>query len=112
MTVPQDTLSTVNPSFTTDTSTVGIVHTHEQMNKILIEASMSPTRSQTRVSLKHQAKSSFRRLLSKLNRGAQIFQGMKKKEIKNIRILLSYFYFRKASRITSTRPAKRMSYSK
>ena len=50
------------------------------------------------------SKNSFRRLLSKLNRGAQIFQGMKKTEIKNIRILSSYFYFRKTSRITSPRP--------
>ena len=88
MTVPQDTLSIVNPSFTTDTSTFDIVHTHEQMNKILIEASMSRTWSPTKVSLKHQSKSSFRRLLSKLNRGAQIFQGIKKKKLK----ILEYFY--------------------
>ena len=103
MTVPQDTLSIVNPSFTTDVSTFEVVDTREQMNKILIEASMSPIRSQTRVSLKRQSKSSLRRLLSKLNRGAQMFQGMNENKIKNIRILLLYFYFRKASRITSTR---------
>ena len=101
MTVPQDTLSTASPSFTTDSSTFEIVDTREQMNKILIEASTSPIRSQTRVSLKRQSRSSLRRLLSKLNRDAQIFQGTNKNKIKNIRILLAYLYFRKVSRITT-----------
>ena len=104
MTVPEDILSTVNPSFITDASTFEIVDSREQMNKILIEASISPIRSQARVSLRRQSKSSLRRLLSKLNRGAQMFQGTNKNKIKNIRILLPYFYFRKASRITSPRP--------
>ena len=103
MTVPKDTLSTVTPSFTTDESIFEIVDARKQMNKILIEASMSSIQSQTRVSLKRQSKSGLRRSLSKLNRGTQIFQGMNKNKIKNIRILLPYFYFRKASRITSPR---------
>ena len=103
MKVPEYILSTVNLSFITDTSTFEIVDTREQMNQILIEASMSPIRPQTRVSLKRRCKSSLRRLLSKLNRGAQMFQDTNKNKIKNIRILLPYFYFRKASRSTSPR---------
>ena len=80
MIVPQDTWSTANPSFTADASTFEIVDARKQMNKILIETSLSPIRSQTRVPLKRQSKSSLRRLLSKLNRGAQMFQGTKKKQ--------------------------------
>ena len=52
------------------------------MNKILIEAFMSPIQSQTRFPLNPQSKSSLMRLLSKLSRGAQIFQDMNKKKIK------------------------------
>ena len=46
-----------------------IEDTRDTMNRILAEARIIPSRSQTRTILQHQSKSSLRRLFSKLNRG-------------------------------------------
>ncbi|CAF4276505.1 unnamed protein product [Rotaria magnacalcarata] len=70
----QDLISIGDPSVATGVSTFKIVDTREAMNRILSEANISPIRSQTRMALESQSKSSLRRLVSKLNRGAQILQ--------------------------------------
>ncbi|CAF4577001.1 unnamed protein product, partial [Rotaria socialis] len=70
----QDLISIGDPSVATGVSTFEIVDTREAMTRILPEANISPIRSQTRMALKSQSKSSLRRLVSKLSRGAQILQ--------------------------------------
>ncbi|CAF4362249.1 unnamed protein product, partial [Rotaria sp. Silwood2] len=46
----------------------------DSVNKILFEVGLSPIKSQTRKSLKQQSKGGVRRILSKLQRGIQLFQ--------------------------------------
>ncbi|CAF4389073.1 unnamed protein product [Rotaria sp. Silwood2] len=68
MAIPEDFVSTSALSYTTNATPFIIEDTREQINRILVETDASPIRSQARVPLKHQSKSSLRRLLSKLNR--------------------------------------------
>ncbi|CAF4181776.1 unnamed protein product [Rotaria magnacalcarata] len=70
----QDLISIGDPSVATGVSTFEIVDTREAMNRISSEANISSIRSQTRMALGSQSKSSLRRLVSKLNRGSQILQ--------------------------------------
>ena len=46
----------------------------DSTNRILIEAEISPVKSQTIEPLEEQSKNSIRRLVSKLQRGTQILQ--------------------------------------
>lgn len=77
MSMPQSIESFNEPSFFSTVSTYEDIDTREQMNRILAEADMSLVRSQTRTLLKHQSESSLRRLVSKLNKDTQAFQGKK-----------------------------------
>ena len=54
-----------------------IIHDQrETMNRILLEANLSPIRSQTRRPLRKQSKSGLRRLVSKLTRATNAFRGI------------------------------------
>jgi len=70
----------------TNGSLFEIENTRETMNRILAEANISPIRSQARTSLQHQSRSALRRLVSKLRRGVQSFQGKFREKSKKYRI--------------------------
>ena len=74
--VTEDIQSTVAESHFTSGTQFVIEDTRDAMNRILVEASISPILSQTKTALRHQSKSGFRRLLSKLKRGTSSLQGM------------------------------------
>ena len=67
-----DTYSEV--SYGTHATPFEVDNTLDGMNRILIEADISPIKSQTTKALKQQSKSSIRRLVSKLQRGVQVLQ--------------------------------------
>ncbi len=72
---PAELISVGDLSLYTNGSLFQINDSRETMNRILLEANMSPIRSQARAPLQRQSKSGLRRLVSKLRRGAQTFQG-------------------------------------
>ena len=51
----------------------------ETVNRILCEVGISPVKSRTSKALREQSKSDVQRLLSKLHRGIQRFQGINRK---------------------------------
>ena len=61
--------------FTSGTQFV-IEDTRDTMNRIVVEANISPILSQTKTTSKRQSKSGLCRLLSKLKRGTSSLQGM------------------------------------
>jgi len=63
----------------TNESMFEIDNTRETMNRVLAEIKISPIRSQTTTSLQHQSDSGVRRLVSKLRRSVQTFQGIVRK---------------------------------
>jgi hypothetical protein len=76
MSMPVDAVSYSEQSQYTNTTPYVVEDTRETMNRILAAANSSPVRSQARTTLQNQSKSSLRRLLSKLTRGARTLQGM------------------------------------
>ena len=76
MSVPLDVVSYGELSHYTNATPYMVEDNRATMNRILVEASLSPIRSQARTKLQNQSKSSVRRLLSKLTRGARTLQGM------------------------------------
>lgn len=75
----QNTNGSINESIDTILSTSGSMYeindTREAMNRVLSAANMSLIRSQTTTSLQSQSQSGIRRLVAKLKRGVNTFQG-------------------------------------
>ena len=71
-TVEVDTYS--HPSNTALDPSYEIDDNRDSVNRILLEVGLSPIKSQTGKALKQQSKSGVRRILSKFQRGIQVFQ--------------------------------------
>ena len=74
--ITEDSQSTSMESHWTSGSEFMIEDTRDSMNRIFVEASISPIRSQIRSTLQYRSKSSLPRLLSKLNRGTDSLRSM------------------------------------
>jgi membrane carboxypeptidase/penicillin-binding protein len=96
MSVRADVVSNSEQSQYTNTTPYVVEDTRETMNRILAEASLSPVRSQVRTTLQNQSKSSLRRLLSKLTRGARTLQGMLRITLRTYNLSRKISNFRKA----------------
>lgn len=92
MSVPLDIVSYGEQSYCTNATPYVVEDPRATMNRILAEAQLSPIRSQARTTLQNQSKSSLRRLLSKLTRGARTLQGMLRKHFVHI-LYIARFVF-------------------